>query len=187
MSSNFDAATADRVAKLVRLLSSDNPAEVAAATAALKRVLLHAGLDFHFLAARLTTATGGSNLHANRQQTHAAYATGYQAGLEAAQARTAQRDRDAYAKGFNDGRAAAQAAAAAKSRPPDDSATNDWSSFAAALLKASSRWSDRERGFLEEMVIWGRVREPSPKQSAWMQSLAGRAEKWRRAGGARRK
>jgi hypothetical protein len=54
MITDLDIPVAERVAKLIRLLSSDREGEVVAAAAAIKRVLKENDLDFHALADMVT-------------------------------------------------------------------------------------------------------------------------------------
>jgi hypothetical protein len=78
---DLDLPGAERLAKLIRLLSSDRSGEVGAAVEAIKRTLETCGLDLHDLADRLT---------GKRER-----------GLTKAELERAERD--AYCAGFRDG------------------------------------------------------------------------------------
>jgi hypothetical protein len=69
----LDLSTADRLAKLVRLLGSNRDGEILGAVTAMKRILEAAGLDLHAVANRIID--GDPDAHRD------AYARGYAAGL----------------------------------------------------------------------------------------------------------
>jgi hypothetical protein len=106
-------AASDKLAKLVRLLSSDKDGEVLAAAAAIRRTLAAEGSDIHALA-------------------------------------------DALCR---------------RPPPPPAPREDDWHSMACECQAHSERLSEREQGFVDDMVEWTAFREPTEKQQAWLLSI----------------
>ena len=113
-------AASDKLAKLVRLLSSDKNGEVLAAASAIKRTLVAEGSDIHALADTLCRP----------------------------QAQRKEQPR--------------------RSPPPRE---GDWRSIACECQAHSNRLSEREQGFIDDMVEWTAFREPTEKQQAWLLSI----------------
>jgi hypothetical protein len=112
-------AANDKLAKLVRLLSSDKDGEVLAAASAIKRTLAAEGSDIHALADALCRPQ-------QRQESR---------------------------------------------RPPSPPREDDWHGMACECQARSYRLSEREQGFIDDMVDWTAFREPTEKQQAWLLSI----------------
>lgn len=80
MVTDLDIPVADRLAKLIRMLSSDRDGEVVAAAAAIKRVLKENNLDIHALA---DMVTGNGEKGATKAELQDAYRAGFRDGSRA--------------------------------------------------------------------------------------------------------
>jgi hypothetical protein len=118
---------ASRLGKLIRLLGSASPGEVAATSAAIGRVLEADGLDFHDLADRLT----GKPKPKPKQQ-----------GLTTKDLERAQRE--AFLAGYEAGQRNAPAAG--------DDKELDWQEKAKFCLEHGGGLNERELDFIRNMV-----------------------------------
>jgi hypothetical protein len=114
-------AASDKLAKLVRLLSSDKDGEVLAAASAIKRTLAAEGSDIHALADALCRPQPQRKEEPRRQPP-----------------------------------------------PPRE---DDWHGMACECQERSERLSEREQGFIDDMVEWTAFREPTERQQAWLLSI----------------
>jgi hypothetical protein len=132
---------ADKIGKLIKMLSSPNDGEVVAAARAILRQLQAEGSDIHELAERVE----GRKLSKAEMQT--IYDRAYRDGKKAAAAND----------GFSDVGSS------------DGPSWHDMA--VAILSKASGRLSPKELGFVEDMERWCARREPTPKQAKWLHSI----------------
>jgi hypothetical protein len=141
----LDLTTCDRLAKLVRLLSSDRDGEVLAAVTAMKRVLRTSGLDIHAVADRMTN--GGANGQDEYQR-------GYQVGLQ---------------HGFNAGHAKGMATQNQFTGGDELQQAAQFCAARAAYL------NERERGFVVSMERLTKRRiKLTPKQEVWLLDIRDR-------------
>jgi hypothetical protein len=143
-----DALTpiAMKIAKCIRLLSSDKAGEVLAAANALNRTLTNAGADIHVLADRIEKPNGGGGL--TKVEMRKLYDAGYNDGVRAAE------NKQYDAAGF---------------RNVDD--TPAWHEIARFCQGHSDRLQEKERTFINDMsarTVW---REPTEKQAKWLKSI----------------
>ena len=115
-------AASDKLAKLVRLLSSDKDGEVLAAASAIKRTLAAEGSDIHAFADALCRPQPQQKEEPRRP-------------------------------------------------PPPPPREDDWHSMACECQAHSERLSEREQGFVDDMVEWTAFGEPTEKQQAWLLSI----------------
>jgi hypothetical protein len=176
----LDVTNAKRLDKLIRLLSSDSAGEVAATVGAIKRTLGTCGLDFHALADRLTSKPdkpkpGGVTQADLERIRQAAYRNGHKAGYEAGKCSVAasnQADlekvrREAYYNGYEAGK---RAPVADSTTTPDDDV--GWKEMARWCRERFKWLNDRERDFVQSMVLWTATgREPTEKQAAWLDDI----------------
>jgi hypothetical protein len=136
----------DKVTKLIKMLTSLNDGEVVASARALLRTLAADGHDIHDLAKRIENGGGGGISPAERARI-------YEEALHRAR-REARREaeRDAAARTTDTGPSYYQMACEIQ-RKEDDSL------------------SEKERGFVADMVRWCARREPSEKQAKWLHSI----------------
>jgi hypothetical protein len=133
---------ADRIGKLIKMLSSPNDGEVVAAARAILRTLQAEGTDIHELAARIE----GRKLSEAEMQI-------------------------VYDKAFQDGKSAATAATGSASGFSPVEVPTFYSMACEIQAKANDRLSPKEQDFIEDMVRWCAHREPSEKQAKWLHSI----------------
>jgi hypothetical protein len=140
------AAIADKLGKLIRLLTSDCDGEVIGAARAITRTLDAAGLDIHALAAGI----GG------------APANGKKFSEEEA--------REIYQHGVEDGRRAAEQQQPVTFNDVDEGPS--WHTIATECTARAERLRPHEKDFVEDMVRWcvhgGR---PTEKQAKWLRAI----------------
>ena len=132
---------ADKIGKLIKMLSSPNDGEVVAAARAILRQLQAEGSDIHELAERVE----GRKLSKAEMQT--IYDRAYRDGKKAA----------AATGGFSD------------VGSPGGPSWHDMA--VAILSKANGRLSPKELGFVEDMERRCARREPTEKQAKWLHSI----------------
>jgi hypothetical protein len=116
---------ADKLRKLICLLSSDNDGEVLGAVHAIRRTLGAEGLDLHALADGINGGSGGNKADG------ADYTVAWNAGYSA-------------------GRAAAEREAPRREEPRREEPS--WHDIACLCNEHADRFSDREREFVGDMV-----------------------------------
>ena len=158
MGTELDIPIAERLAKLVRVLSSDKEGEVVAAATAITRVLKENGHDIHTLADLITNRRNEASPEAIQR----AYRTGFKDGLR-------------HDEG-NDGDDA------------DDRHVTAWRDMAKFCVARSDRLKTYERDFVTQMLRWTALgREPSAKQARWLDYIYTRLIKEERKGNGRRR
>jgi hypothetical protein len=120
-------AASDKLAKLVRLLSSDKDGEVLAAASAIKRTLAAEGSDIHALADALCRP---------------------------------------------------QPKEPPRPPPPPPPREDDWYGMPCECQAHSEQLSEREQGFVDDMVGWTAFRAPTEKQQAWLLSIYRRVRRY---------
>jgi hypothetical protein len=136
----------DKITKLIKKLTSPNDGEVVASARALLRTLAADGHDIHDLAKRIESNGGGGISPADRARI--------------------------YAEALNQARREAQREAAARARTTADIPT--YYAMACEIQhndNEDSLLSEKERGFVDDMVSWCARREPSEKQAKWLHSI----------------
>jgi hypothetical protein len=63
-------------------------------------------------------------------------------------------------------------------RPPPPPREDDWHGMACECQAHSDRLSEREQGFIDDMVEWTAFREPSEKQQLWLLSMHRRVRRY---------
>jgi hypothetical protein len=63
-----------------------------------------------------------------------------------------------------------------ESRAPEDDP--DWHAIACECQAHNGRFTERERGFVEDMVAWTARATPTEKQQAWLLSIHGRVRRY---------
>jgi hypothetical protein len=135
---------ADKLSKLLKLLSSPRDGEVLGAARAILRTLEGAGADIHELATRIQGS--GKLSQADMQRIYdAAFAEGRRAG---------ERDKPAAAENaWHD-------------------VEPNWQEIATECRdRGDGRLTVREREFVSDMVRWTVYRKPSEKQAKWLHAL----------------
>jgi hypothetical protein len=142
---------AGKLAKAIRLLSSDKPGEVLAAADSICRILKGAGADIHTLADRVEHANGAKLSEAEM--------------------------RKLYNAGFEAGRRAAENGPVFRNVNLDDDPS--WSEIARECAAHPNRMrSEREKEFVADMVrrlVHGG--EPTPKQADWLRKIFARVRR----------
>ena len=135
---------AGKLAKLLRMLSSNREHEVVAAAQALCRTLEGAGTDIHALAA--IVEHGGGEL--NEAEMKKLYDAGYHEGL-----RVAENNRHGLDDFHNiDG-------------------LPSWHEMALWCQQRNDRLQSRERVFIDEMAAQTVWRDPTERQAKWLRSI----------------
>lgn len=139
------APIAGRLARLMRMLSSDKPGEVVNAASAMIRTLRSAGADIHVLADLIQKPSNG-NGKISEKDMRVLYEAGYRDGLAAAEE-----------KKFNGG----------------DFRGIDISPHEMALFcqERSRRLSDCEEEFINSVAARTVWRAPTEKQEKWLKSI----------------
>lgn len=136
------APIADKLQRLVRLLSSDQDGEVIAAARALTRTLKGAKLDIHVLADSIGTGKKFSEADAI----------------------------EIYQRGVEDGRREAESKSTAFHNVNAQPSWHDIAVACAA--DSDRLFNDRERQFVEDMIrLTVRGGEPSEKQASWLRKI----------------
>jgi hypothetical protein len=134
---------AEKIGKLIKMLSSSSDGEIVAAARALMRTLAQEGADIHDLAARVE---GGKLSKADMQRI--------------------------YDQAYRDGKEAATASAAETNAGFHSVDLPTFHGMACEIQhKANGRLSEKEQGFVDDMVRWCAYREPSEKQAKWLHAL----------------
>jgi hypothetical protein len=134
---------AGKLAKLLRMLSSNREHEVVAAAQALCRTLESTGTDIHALAA---IVEHGGEL--NQAEMRKLYDAGYQAGARAVESKQ---------HGNGDFH--------------NVDGTPAWNEIALFCQQNNDRLRENERTFVNDMAARTVWREPSPKQEKWLRSI----------------
>jgi hypothetical protein len=133
---------ADKIGKLIKLLSSSNDGEVVAAARAILRTLEAEGADIHELAERVE-------------------------GRKLSQAEMQR----IYDQAFADGKNAA-AANAGFSDVSRNGAGPSFHEMACEIThKENGQLTPKERDFVDDMVRWCARREPPEKQAKWLHAI----------------
>jgi hypothetical protein len=134
--------TASKLAKMIKMLSSDQEGDVINAARAIVRTLNNAGADIHEFAAQVE---GQKLSQADMQRI---YDVAFENGKNAA----------AVDKGFEN------------TEPPIEPPT--WHEMATYCCDHDGgRLNEKERKFIDDMVGWTVYREPSEKQRKWLHAL----------------
>jgi hypothetical protein len=136
----------DKVTKLIKMLSSSNDGEIVAAARALMRTLEADGNDIHDLAKRIESGGGGGISPAERARL-------YEEALQRAR-REARRE--------------AEREAATRTA---DTVPSFYQMACEVQRKENGSLTEKERGFVADMVRWCARREPSEKQAKWLHSI----------------
>jgi hypothetical protein len=141
----ISAATARKLAPLVRLLSSSSDGEVLGAARAIMRTLKTAGADIHTLADHVEHANGKKILE---QDMRHIFTAGYEKGVH---------DTEERLHGFDDFRSL--------------DGLPSWHTMARYCQQRGDQLSDREEEFVNQMASQTVWREPSEKQAKWLKSI----------------
>ena len=134
---------AEKLEKLLRMLSSPREGEVVAAVQAIMRTLKGAGADIHELAA---CVKGGKLSETDMQRI--------------------------YDAAFADGRRAAERDKPAAARDMWRDVEPNWQEIATECRdRGDGRLTQREHEFVNDMVRWTVYRKPSEKQAKWLHSI----------------
>jgi hypothetical protein len=136
---------AEKLGKLIRMLSSSHDGEVIAAALAIRRALKDAGLDVHALADGLT-ASGTNGKKFSEQEAV-----------------------EIYQRGLADGRRAVE-----EERPVkfDDVESPSWHAIAVECAAHKARLFPQEIDFVNDMIRWTvHGNPPSEKQGAWLRKI----------------
>jgi hypothetical protein len=139
------APIAGKLARCIRMLSSDKDGDVISAARGIMRTLRGAGADIHTLADRLEKPNGGALTDAEMKKL---YDAGFAAGARATENKF---------HGDDDFR--------------DANVTPTWHDMATWCQRHSARLGSREREFIDQMAertVW---REPTEKQGKWLKSI----------------
>jgi hypothetical protein len=134
---------AEKLAKCIRMLSSDKPGEVFAAAQALCRTLQAAGTDIHALAAIVEHGGG-----LNETEMKKLYDAGYSEGV-----RVAENKHHGPGDFHN------------------TNGLPDWHEMALFCQGRSDRLGEKESKFVDDMAALTVWREPSEKQAKWLKSI----------------
>jgi hypothetical protein len=138
-------ATANKLAAIIRMLSSDKDGDVLNAGRALDRTLKSVGCDIHDLAEVIAHANGGKLSEAEMKKL---YNAGYEAGVKAVEGRQ-------YSSGdFH-----------------NVDGLPDWHEIARFCQQNSVRLRENERQFVDDMASRTVWRQPTPKQEKWLRSI----------------
>jgi hypothetical protein len=138
---------ADKLGKLLRLLTSSHDGEVLGAARALVRTLNNAGLDIHVLAEGI----GGTTANGKKFSEEEAL--------------------EIYQRGVQDGRRAAEAQGPITFH---DVGNNDpsWHAIATECATHGARLRSHEKEFVDDMVRWTvHGGKPTEKQAKWLRSI----------------
>ena len=148
--SELPAAVRSKLAKALRLLSSDRDGEVLSAAHTVARVLRAVGSDIHTLSDLIEHGNGGQLSEAEMKKLYdAGYADGRADGVRAAEAKL-HHDQD----GFR-----------------DIDGIPSWHEVAIWCQRRSERLRETEAGFLDDMAGRTVYSEPTPKQEKWLRSI----------------
>ena len=136
------APIAGKLAKYIRLLSSDKPGEVVAAAEAIMRVLRSAGADIHALADMI------ENPRLSEAEMKMLYESGFEDGLHAA------------AEKHHNGRDFVNV-----------DGLPSWHEIARYCQRNNDRLNDWERSFIDSITSQTVWREPKPKQEKCLRSI----------------
>jgi hypothetical protein len=140
------APIATKLARCVRLLSSDKGGEIVAAAHAIKRTLKSAGADIHALAERIEKPNGSGLTEADMKKL---YDAGFSAGV-----REAENRRYGSTEFHNvDG-------------------TPHWHEIALFCQQHNERLTVKEEPFVNDMAARTVWREPTEKQAKWLKSIS---------------
>jgi hypothetical protein len=139
------APIADRLGKMIRMLSSDRDGDVISAARAINRALRNEGLDIHTLAEGIEKPNDGT---LNEAEMKKLYDAGYDAGLRAAE------DRHHGSADF-----------------ANIDGTPSWHEIALFCQRHDDRLRDKEREFVADMASRTVWREPTEKQAKWLRSI----------------
>ena len=136
----------EKIGKLIKMLSSPNDGEVVAAARAILRTLAQEGADIHELATRVEGGGGKLSEADMRRIYDVACAEGRRAAEQ-------DRSRGQPATEFHD-------------------VEPNWQEIAISCRdRGNGRLTERERGFVDDMVRWTLYRKPSEKQAKWLHSI----------------
>jgi len=149
----FSVSTRRKLASSIRLLASDREGEILAAARAIPRALKAAGADIHTLAA-LVEQTGGGEL--SEAEMKKLYVAGYEAG-----------------------RADGVRAVEAKQHHDEDGFRSvdgvpSWHAMATFCQDRSARLRGNEPDFIDDMVGWTALRQPTQRQAKWLRRIYAR-------------
>ena len=141
---NLLAPVADKLGKLIRMLSSDRDGEVVAAAHAIKRTLQSAGADVHTLAGLIEKPSSGLSETDVRR---------------------------IYDAGFQDGLRKAEDAQHGDRTFRNVDGTPDWKEVAQFCHERVNQLRPNEQQFVNDMAGRTMWREPSEKQGKWLLSI----------------
>jgi hypothetical protein len=135
------APIADKLGKLIRMLTCERDGEALGAARAIGRTLDAAGLDIHALAAGI-----GKTF-------------------------SEQEAIEIYQRGVDDGRREAENARHASVDFHNIDGTPDWHEMATWCAEHGARLQSRERDFVDQMASQTVWRDPTEKQGKWLKSI----------------
>jgi hypothetical protein len=138
------APIADRLSKLIRLLSSDRDGEVVATARAIRRTLRSEVRDVHALAEQVKSPLGSFN----EAEAHKLYDAGHEQGYQAAISTNERACFHDVSSPLSSGHDTAR-----------------W------CRQRSERLGSREREFIDQMTAQTLRREPSERQGRWLKSI----------------
>ena len=138
------APIAGKLAKFVRMLSSDKDGDVIAAAHAIMRTLRGAGSDIHALAGQIEKPNGELSEMEMKKL---------------------------YDAGFHDGMRAAEAEQFGPGDFHNTDGTPDWHEISLFCQRHNDRLREKEREFVNDMagrILWN---EPTERQAKWLKSI----------------
>jgi hypothetical protein len=145
LSSAITPATANKLAAIIRMMSSDKDGDVLNAGRAINRTLKSVGCDIHDLAEIVAHANGGKLSEVEMRKI---YTAGFEAGM-----RKVENEQHGSGDFHNvDG-------------------TPNWNEIALFCQRNNVRLRENERQFVNDMAARTVWREPSPKQEKWLRSI----------------
>jgi hypothetical protein len=136
---------ADKLGKMIRMLSSDRDGDVIAAARAIGRLLRNEGLDIHALAEGIENPNGNA---LNEAEMKKLYDAGYDAGVRAAENKHHGAGDFANVDG-----------------------TPSWHAIALFCQRQDDRLREKEREFVHDMAARTVWCEPTEKQAKWLKSI----------------
>ena len=158
-----DAPLTERLAKFVRLLSSDQDGEVVAAAGAIRRVLVAANLDIHDLARVIERSSLGDE---QTSKPDPASANPYWHGRPSYEDHT----RDPYWRAHEWARRRrADGFKWPDEEPPVDKQANDRANYCYQYRNTILNF--RETAFVTDMIAQSLIRHLTPRQTEWLDAI----------------
>ena len=146
-------STRSKLASLVRLLASDQEGEALGAARAIPRILKTEDADIHALADLIEQTDGGKLSEAEMKKLYdAGYEAGRADGVRAVEAKQ-HHDEDGF-------------------RSVDG--VPSWHAMATFCQDRSARLRGNEPDFIDDMVGWTALRQPTQRQAKWLRRIYAR-------------